>query len=144
MFSIPEKTPHGFLVPSLVKKWKAVHSGVKESKDAYDSICEVTSPENQEAWLEIEHEAQARRWEDKTAMDVYDVCADKGKPLFYSGEQFTYWQLRTNCSKHSAGLDTAGRDKWCCNWQYFLVSKWYQTPISSVCLFHSLPYTSAI
>ena len=88
---IPEKTLHGFLVSSLVKKWKAVHSGVKESKDAYDSICEVTSPGNQEAWLEIESEAQTRRWEDKTTMDVYDVCADKGKPLFYSGEQFTYW-----------------------------------------------------
>ena len=87
---IPEKTLHGFLVLSLVKKWKAVHSGVKESKDAYDSICEVTSLENQEAWLEIESETQARRWEDKTAMDVYDICADKGKSLFYSKKQFAY------------------------------------------------------
>ena len=85
-------------MPSLLKKWKGVHDGVKESTEAYNSICEVASIENQQEWLTIEAEAQERRWEDKTAMDVYDVQADKSNFIIFSEKHYTHQEYRTNCS----------------------------------------------
>lgn len=51
---------------------------MKDSQDAYNDVCSSTSPENKAAWLEVEAKAQRDRWDDKTAMNVYDVQADKG------------------------------------------------------------------
>ena len=85
-------------MPSLLKKWKGVHDDVKESTEAYNSICEVASIENQQEWLTIEAEAQKRRWEDKTAMDVYDVQADKSNFITFSKKHYTHQEYRTNFS----------------------------------------------
>lgn len=82
----PCLTPRGvvrsfLIVPSLTKKWKDVHRGVKDSADAYEAIESITEDEVLESWLALEADAQARRWEDKTAMDIYDVQADQGQTI---------------------------------------------------------------
>ena len=46
--------------------------------EAYNDICAATSDDNKESWLEVEADAQAQRWDDKTVMDVYDVEENKG------------------------------------------------------------------
>lgn len=67
-------------VPSLLKKWKAVHDGVQDSEEAYQDICSSISEENKNDWLALESTCQTKRWTDKKVMDVYDVQADKSKP----------------------------------------------------------------
>lgn len=64
-------------VPSLVKKWKKVGRGIKDSQEGYTAICESISEENKVLWEEMDLDAQVHRWADPTAMDIYDVQADK-------------------------------------------------------------------
>lgn len=70
-------------MPSLLKKWKNVHIGVNESQEAYAAICNVVTPENVAQWQALEADAQARRWDEKEAMDIYDIQADKSKRFMH-------------------------------------------------------------
>lgn len=67
-------------MPTLVKKYSAIHPGVLESSQAYEAICSTISPQDKRQWLKDEATAQKNRWQDKTFMDIYDVHADKGIP----------------------------------------------------------------
>ena len=71
----------GDSVPSLLRDWRDVHLGVADSEDAYNQICGTITDDQKAEWLEVEADAQARRWEDKTAMDVYDVKEDTGSNI---------------------------------------------------------------
>lgn len=73
----------GLLVPSLLRKWRNVHSGVIESQEAYEAICNVVTADNVTQWIAMEADAQARRWDEKEAMDIYDVQADKSEWWLY-------------------------------------------------------------
>ena len=65
------------IIPSLVKKWKKVGRGLKDRQEGYTAICESISEENKVLWEEMDLDAQVHRWTDPTAMDIYDVQADK-------------------------------------------------------------------
>lgn len=65
-------------VSSILKKWKNVHRSVQDSQEAYTELCEAATEEEIQLWLDDEKTAQENRWNDKTAMDIYDVQEDKG------------------------------------------------------------------
>ena len=67
-----------FAVPSLVSKWQKVHDGVKDSLDAYETICKSVTPANKEAWIAEEEKARRERINNVHAMDIYDVETTKG------------------------------------------------------------------
>ncbi len=64
-------------VSSILKKWKNVHRSVQDSQEAYAELCEAATEEEIQLWLADEKTAQENRWDDKTAMDIYDVQEDK-------------------------------------------------------------------
>ncbi len=64
-------------VSSILKKWKNVHRSVQDSEEAYAELCEAATEEEIQLWLADEKTAQENRWDDNTAMDIYDVQEDR-------------------------------------------------------------------
>jgi len=64
-------------VPTLLRRWKALEDGLDVSAEAFEALCTRFKTKTRK-WLEEEREAQYRRYEDPTAMDIYDTTVGKG------------------------------------------------------------------
>lgn len=64
-------------VPTLLKRWKALQDGLELSAKTFEAQCDHFQSRSNR-WLQEEREAQQRRHEDITAMDIYDTTVGKG------------------------------------------------------------------
>ena len=63
-------------VPSLLRRWKRLHTGLDQSAEALGELSERFKL-NIGKWLKSEKRAQLNRSKDCTAMDIYDTAITK-------------------------------------------------------------------
>jgi hypothetical protein len=64
-------------VPSLLKRWKRLKSGLDASSKAYDALNEHFKHKS-EQWLKDDKCAQQDRQTSPSSMDIYDTVKEKG------------------------------------------------------------------
>jgi len=64
-------------VPTLLKRWKALENGLELSAETFEALCGRFESRTKK-WLQEERQAQQRRHEDPTAMEIYDTTVGKG------------------------------------------------------------------
>ena len=64
-------------VPSLLKRWKQLQSGMDLSAEAFESISKRLKKHTKQ-WLKADQHAQLHRNDDPSLMDIYDTTTSKG------------------------------------------------------------------
>ena len=64
-------------VPSLLKWWKQLQSGMDLSAEAFESISKRLKKHTKQ-WLKADQHAQLHRNDDPSLMDIYDTTTSKG------------------------------------------------------------------
>jgi hypothetical protein len=64
-------------VPSLLKRWKRLESGLDLSAEAFSSLSKRFKTETKE-WLKADKVAQRTRHKKPEAMDIYDTAKEMG------------------------------------------------------------------
>ena len=64
-------------VPSLLKQWKQLQSGMDLSAEAFESISKRLKKHTKQ-WLKADQHAQLHRNDDPSLMDIYDTTTSKG------------------------------------------------------------------
>ena len=77
-------------VPSLLRHWKRLHSGMEQSAEALAGLSERFKC-NIGKWLESERRAQLKRSKDCTAMDIYDTIITRRMGIYY--EPICVWLI---------------------------------------------------
>ncbi|KAG1756664.1 uncharacterized protein EDB91DRAFT_1023984, partial [Suillus paluster] len=62
---------------SLTQKYKEARAGVDESRKVFGTLTLNTLADSVASWLEAEADAQTRRLQDPSAMDIYKIKMDK-------------------------------------------------------------------
>jgi hypothetical protein len=70
---------------ALLRKYKLAKRGVAESTAAFDDLNGKVPIDTRNAWEVAEKDAHARRSEDPTAMDIYQIKMDKGISFLHVG-----------------------------------------------------------
>lgn len=65
------------LVPSLLKRWKQLQSGMDLSAEAFESLSKRLKKHTKQ-WLKADQYAQSKRDTDPSLMDIYDTVTAKG------------------------------------------------------------------
>lgn len=65
-------------VPSLLKRWKCLESGLELSSEAFITLSKRFKKQTKE-WLKEDNAAQMERQQKPEAMDIYDTAKEKGK-----------------------------------------------------------------
>jgi post-segregation antitoxin (ccd killing protein) len=65
------------IVPSLLKRWKHLESGLDASAQAYNALSEHFREKTMQ-WLEEDNAAQKDRQAFSASMDIYDTAKEKG------------------------------------------------------------------
>jgi hypothetical protein len=64
-------------VPSLLKRWKCLQTGMDLSADTFDALTRRLGKKIK-PWLKAERHAQLNRHKDTGLMDIYDTATAKG------------------------------------------------------------------
>jgi hypothetical protein len=67
-------------VPSLLKRWKRLESGLDLSAEAFVALSK-RSKDRTKAWSRADKKAQRTRHITPEAMDIYDTTQEKGKRM---------------------------------------------------------------
>jgi hypothetical protein len=65
------------IVPSLLKRWKRLESGLELSAEAFLTLCKRFKKQTK-GWLKADKAAQRTRYINPEAMDIYDTAKEKG------------------------------------------------------------------
>lgn len=63
---------------AIFHKWQNAVEQAAESEEQFHSLCTSVGEEKVQKWSAEEADAQERRNEDPTAMDIFDVKEDEG------------------------------------------------------------------
>ena len=69
-------------VPSLLKRWKQLQSGMELSVEAFESISKRFKKHTKQ-WLKADQLAQLNRNADPSSMDIYDTATSKGMYMIF-------------------------------------------------------------
>lgn len=64
-------------VPSLLKRWKRLETGMDLSAETFDTLSKRFKQQRKQ-WLKAEKHAQSNRHKDSSLMDIYDTVTVKG------------------------------------------------------------------
>jgi hypothetical protein len=83
------KTYFDMIVPSLLKRWKRLESGLGLSAEAFLTLSKRWKTQIKE-WLKEDEDAQRTRYTNPEAMDIYDTSKEKGTTVFSSDQVYTH------------------------------------------------------
>jgi len=69
-------------VPSLLRRWKRLEAGMDLSADTFQALSDRFKT-NTKRWLKAERQAQLKRKDDATVMDIYDTATAKRMNIYH-------------------------------------------------------------
>jgi hypothetical protein len=69
------------IVPSLLKRWKRLESGLDASAQAYKALSSHSKGKTKQ-WLKEDNTAQKNRQAFLASMDIYDTIKEKGVDIY--------------------------------------------------------------
>ncbi|KAH9011674.1 hypothetical protein EDB85DRAFT_1900862 [Lactarius pseudohatsudake] len=91
------------IVPSLLKRWKRMDTGIDLSADILDTL-NTRFKTKTKRWLKAAKHAQSSRHEDPTVMDIYDTMTSKAPSCAVIQQQLI--------SEESGDITTHGQTSW--------------------------------